>query len=189
MNRSVYIVLFKSGAMKVGSASNIINAFKKSISNGEAFGQEIETLFFTERHEGWKRGERRVILHCQSKATQKSEGVFEGGSYDIARQAMIKTNLMVAWACELATIGNGLIVPTDGAVIGDGGAKGEMLKRKIMERLSKCPDGMTEGVLKNRIRGHDIREALASLLADGKIKRTEADHPKSIRTIVRYSAL
>lgn len=191
MKGSVYAVLFTNGLFKVGHSKNVASRVRTHISAGKSFGYESEMIFFTEPHDFPQRTEKKLLEFCSDRFNKNSPEYFEGGDYHSVREVMLQTKRMIAWGSGLSVKGDILMVP----MMAGGDPDGEYvkiqemliaLKKKVIDVIEKNP-GVSAGVIKNRMRKHDVSEILEEIEEEGLVTVETNKHPTNGKTISRYT--
>ena len=187
----VYAVLFDNGLFKVGRTRNLQARIRSHISSGKSFGYGLDVFLFTEQHEFFERTEEKLLNYCRGRFQANSPEYFEGGDYHSVKEVMMRAGTLVGWGNSLATKDGAVIVSMPELQKTKETKKikeSNTIKEKIIRLLKGKPDGLTEGVIKNRCRPNEVYDDLMELLGAGEIRVLESKHPKTLVTVRTFSS-
>lgn len=184
MPGSVYTVVFSDGTIKAGfTAGGQYKRIKAHAMAAKSFGLTLDMVFFSEMHLGAKGTEKKLLAWLGERLPKRSPEHFSGGSVEIAREAMLSTGKLVAWADTVETVGGKFLV-SQGL---DAGKKssgiGAVEERILALIVASGPAGITEGIIKNRFRSKPVLSLLDDMLLKGSISEREHRHPNNGRKI------
>lgn len=185
---SVYCVLFSDGTLKAGvTFGEPSKRIRQHFQAARSFGLKPVVALFTEAHHGASGTEAMVLEFLSGRLSKRSAEHFSGATIDDARQAMIKTGLLVAWTREARSTGGHVLVPASVEPKEWCQVIPSSISKKIIDALEKGAEkGVTKGVLKNRFRNQFIDHELDALVASGDIVVSKSIHPKKKVEIIRY---
>lgn len=188
MRGSVYCVVFSDGTLKAGFTSGAQN--KRIMCHekaGKSFGVQVEVIFFTETHDDANQTEANVLKWLSNRLPVRTVEYFDGGSRAIAREAMLSTGKLVAWANTAKLVDGCFLVPPDS--IPESEKKQDSYADRVLSLLRRNnKQGLTLGVIQNRFRKWDVENIINEMRQKSLVRVERSQHPKKKITIERFFA-
>lgn len=185
---TVYCVLFVGGMVKFGfTTGHPRKRVSQHVAAGKSFGLEVDLIMFTEPHTGARKTESYVISLASKRLKPNTVEYFSGANRKICRDIMLATGKLVGWADNIDARDDALVVASWKKEKADSSSNARKPIAELVEQLVKRNGVITEGVVKNRFRNHNLELVLSDLVSRGRLVVEETRHPTNRKVIRKYS--
>lgn len=189
MSGFAYAVLFKDGTLKVGITKSPNARISEHIRSGKSFGHKLSIFFITEPHESYEDTERKLIVLCGGEFTPVGREYFSGADEKRLASIMRSLGLLVAWGSSISKVAGGFAYVASATPGGDRKDNPAAAMNKIIYHLNKNKEGMSRGVLRNRVKSKHFEQVFDDCMRDtDRFVTWSVDHKQNMMTVT-YLAL